>query len=90
MQLPAFVQAFLEGFTPGWLGGHARRPSAPDYFFAQDEEDDAEPGDALRGGESLRGHQSGNRRRTLAQMLRDIADGHPPVPYTIRGRNSIL
>jgi hypothetical protein len=47
MRLRWFIQGFLDGFTPGWRG-NARRPSAPEYLFAQDE--DHEPSDALRGG----------------------------------------
>lgn len=45
MRLPAFVLAFLDGFAFGGIFP-ARRPSAPDYFFIpEDEQDDAEPGD---------------------------------------------
>jgi hypothetical protein len=49
MRLPAIVLAFLDGFA---LGGifPARRPSAPDSFFHQDE-DENDGDDALRGGE---------------------------------------
>jgi hypothetical protein len=51
MRLPPPARAFLDGFA---LGGifPSRRPSVPDYFFAQeDDEDDAKPDEALRGGE---------------------------------------
>jgi hypothetical protein len=49
MRLPIFVEAFLDGFTPGWFG-HLRRPGAPEYLFtqdAEDDEDDAGPDDVL-------------------------------------------
>jgi hypothetical protein len=49
MRLWLFFQAFLDGFTPGGFFVQARRPGAPEYLFRQ--EDDAEPDDALRGGE---------------------------------------
>jgi hypothetical protein len=45
MRLPAFVLAFLDGFAVGGIFP-ARRPSAPDYYFAQDEDED--DGDDVR------------------------------------------
>ena len=49
MRLPAFVLAFLDGFSLGGLFGRTRRPSAPDHFFAQDEDDELD--DPLSGAE---------------------------------------
>jgi hypothetical protein len=40
MRLRWFIQALLEGFTPGFWG-KARRPGAPEYLFAQDDDEDA-------------------------------------------------
>jgi hypothetical protein len=41
MSLSTFVEAFLDGFTPGWSCSR-RRPGVPEYLFAQSEEVTAE------------------------------------------------
>jgi hypothetical protein len=49
MRLHVCVQTFLDGFTPGFFGKPSR-PGAPEYLFtqdAEDDEDDAGPGDVL-------------------------------------------
>jgi hypothetical protein len=42
MQLPVFAQAFLDGFSLSGLFGPARRPGAPEYLFAQSDQEEGE------------------------------------------------
>jgi hypothetical protein len=39
MRLRWLIEAFLEGFTPGWWG-KPQRPGVPEYLFAQDDAED--------------------------------------------------
>jgi hypothetical protein len=43
MSFSTFVRGFLDGFTLGWPG-ERRRPGAPEYLFAQDEDSENEGG----------------------------------------------